>query len=108
MQAVGPGPAPTDAEVAEYFKKQQARYMIPERRVVRYALFGRPDVAAAAAATDAEIEAAYRADAATYGPKENRVVEQLTLADKASADAFAAKVQDKLRTSGGRRRLWRR
>jgi peptidyl-prolyl cis-trans isomerase D len=92
-QAVGPGAQPSDAEVATYFKQQTERYTIPERRVLRYAAFGRPDVAAAAQATEAEIAAAYKANAAQYGPKETRTVSQLVLPDEGAAKAFAAKVQ---------------
>lgn len=92
LAAVGPGTQPTEADIAAQYKAKQARYMIPERRVLRYALINRADVAAAAKATDAEIEAAYKADP-TYGPRETRGVTQLTLGDQAAASAFAAKVK---------------
>lgn len=90
--AVGSGTPPTDAEVAAYYRRHQARYVIPERRVLRYALVGRQNIAAAAQATDAEIEAAYRANAAQYAPKETRTLSQVVLPSQAAAQAFAAKV----------------
>ena len=93
IKNVGPGKAPTEPEIAAYFSANKARYMIPERRVLRYALFGRADVAAAAKPTDAEIEAAYRQKAATYGPKETRAVAQIILPDRNAANAFATKVK---------------
>jgi peptidyl-prolyl cis-trans isomerase D len=93
LAAVGPGQEPTDADIVAYFKAHQARYMIPERRVLRYAIFGRADVAAAAKVSEAEIATAYKQDSALYGPRETRAVAQLTLPDRAAANAFAAKVK---------------
>ena len=55
--AMGPGREPTDAEVAAFYRENQARYTIPERRVIRYAMIGPEQVAAAATPTDAEIAA---------------------------------------------------
>ena len=91
--AMGPGQEPTQAELIAFYRRGQARYTIPERRVIRYALFGRENVAAAAKATDAEIEAAYRQNSAAYGPKESRRLSQVVLPDEAAARAFAQKVQ---------------
>ena len=90
--AMGSGPPPSDAEITEFFKRNVARYTIPERRVLRYALFGRADIAAAAQATDAEIQAAYTANAAAYAPKETRTLSQVVLPARAAAESFAAKV----------------
>ena len=89
--AMGGGAEPTDAEVAAFYERNKARYTIPERRVIRYAPFGRDNVAAAVKATDAEIEAAYRQNAATYGAKETRSLSQVVL-DEAGARAFLQKV----------------
>jgi peptidyl-prolyl cis-trans isomerase D len=91
-QAMGPGREPSDAEVAAFYRENVARYTIPERRVLRYALFGREQVAAAATPTEAEIAAAYQANAAAYGAKETRALSQVVLPDEAAARAFAAKV----------------
>ena len=91
-QAMPQGPEPTDAEVSAFYREQQARYTIPERRVLRYAQFGTDQVAAAAKPTDAEIAAFYQANQATYGPKETRTLSQVVLPDQPAARAFAAKV----------------
>jgi peptidyl-prolyl cis-trans isomerase D len=90
--AMTPGNEPTDAEISAHFKGHQDRFTIPERRVLRYAAFGRADVAATAKASDAEIAAAYRAAAANYGPKETRSFSQVVLPSEAAAKAFAAKL----------------
>jgi peptidyl-prolyl cis-trans isomerase D len=89
--AMGAGKEPTDAEIADFFNKNQSRYTIPERRTIRYAAFGREQVAAAAKATDAEIQQAYRQDP-RYAARETRVLSQVVLPDEAAARAFAQKV----------------
>lgn len=90
--AMAGGTEPTPSEMAAFYNRNAGRYAIPERRVLRYAVFGRPDVAAGAKATDAEIAAAYQANAGAYAPKESRTLSQVVLPNKAAADAFAAKV----------------
>lgn len=89
--AMGAGQEPTDAELAAFYRSGQARYTIPERRVIRYALFGPEQVAAAAQATDAEIQAAYRQNPA-YAARETRSLSQVVLQNEAAARAFAQKV----------------
>nr|WP_295371655.1 peptidylprolyl isomerase [uncultured Sphingosinicella sp.] len=83
---------PTEAEVAAFYRQNQGRYTIPERRVLRYAAFGPDQVAAQARATEAEVQAFYRANAARYGAKETRTLSQVVLPDQAAARAFAAKL----------------
>lgn len=88
--AMGAGAEPAEAEIAAFYKSNQARYTIPERRVIRYAVFGTENVAAQSQATDAEIEAAYRNDPA-YVARETRRLSQVVL-DEAAARALAQKV----------------
>src|SRR5512139_2866713 len=90
-QAVGPGRDPGDAEIAAFYQRQQARYMIPERRVLRYAVFGLDNVAAAAKATDAEIASFYNNHTADYAARESRTLSQVILPSEQAARDFAAK-----------------
>jgi peptidyl-prolyl cis-trans isomerase D len=87
------GAAPSDAELAAYYKRNTARYTLPERRVVRYALVTPDTVKAKAIPTEAEIAAAYNANRATYAAAEKRTVESVVAADQATAAAIAAKVK---------------
>jgi peptidyl-prolyl cis-trans isomerase D len=88
-----PAAEPTEPEIAAYFKAHQAKYTIPERRVLRYAPFGWNDVVGTVKPSEPDIEAAYKAAGAKYGPRETRSVAQLTLPDQAAANALVAKVK---------------
>ncbi len=82
---------PNEAQLAAFYQQNRARYVIPERRVVRYALIG-PEQSVTPPPTDAEIAADYRANAATYAGKETRVLSQVVLSTEATARALAARV----------------
>ncbi len=88
--AVGMGAEPSEAELAAFYKSARARYTIPERRVIRYAVFGPENVAAQSQATEAEIQAAYRSDP-SYAARETRRLSQVVLPE-AAAKALAQKV----------------
>ena len=87
------GPAPTEAEVQDWYKRNVARYTTPERRVIRYALVTPQQVAAQAVPGDAEIQKAYDADKAKYAPKPLRDVTLATVLDQKAAQALADKVK---------------
>lgn len=90
--AIPAGAPPSDAEVQAFFRQNQARYTIPERRVIRYAIIGPEQAAGAAQPTEAEIAAFYRANAARYAARETRNLSQVVLPNEAAARAFAAKL----------------
>ncbi len=92
-EALRAGITPTAAEVANFYRQQPARFTIPERRVIRYALIGPEQVAGTAQATDQEIAAVYQQNAATYGPRETRDLQQVVLPDQAAAQRFVASVR---------------
>jgi peptidyl-prolyl cis-trans isomerase D len=87
------GPAPTDADLTAFYKRNVARYTVPERRVVRYAVITPEQVKAQAVPTDAEIAKTYQQDRARYAATEKRTITQVVVADQAGATALAAKVK---------------
>jgi peptidyl-prolyl cis-trans isomerase D len=91
-QAMAAGNPPTDGEIATWYSRNIARYTIPERRVLRYALFGR-DQLAPPKPSEAEIAAFYKQSALLYGAKETRNLSQVILPEEAAARALAAKVK---------------
>lgn len=86
------GPEPTAQEIANFYRQNQGRYRIPERRVIRYAPFGAEQVASAAQPTDAEIAAFYRDNAARYAAQETRTLSQVVLPSQEAAQQFTAKL----------------
>lgn len=90
--AMGRGTEPTPQEVETFYRANAARYAVPERRVIRYAMIGTQQLGNAGKATPAEIQAFYRANQAEYGPRESRTLSQVILPDQAAARAFAAKI----------------
>jgi peptidyl-prolyl cis-trans isomerase D len=88
--AMPSGPAPTDAELKTWYGRNVARYTLPERRIVRYAVVTPATINAQP--SDAEIAAAYATDRTKYAPSEKRSVAQVVVADQAGAQALAAKI----------------
>ena len=84
-------PAPSDQEVADFYKAHIARYSLPERRSLRYAIIS-PETVTATPPTEAEVAAQYKADAAKYAASETRTIQRVVLPDENAAKAFAAKL----------------
>ncbi|BBD97042.1 peptidylprolyl isomerase [Sphingobium amiense] len=84
---------PTDAQLADYYKKNSARFTIPEQRRIRYAVIDAERFAQAAQPTDGEIAGYYTQNRSAYAAKQSRSVEQLVLPTEAAAKAVAAQVK---------------
>ncbi|MGK6323610.1 peptidyl-prolyl cis-trans isomerase [Sphingomonas sp. DT-51] len=93
VPASASGPAPSDADVQQWYQRNIARYTTPERRVIRYATVSPAQVATQVTPTDAEVQQAYNAAKATYAPKQLRDVTLVTVLDEKAAAALAAKVK---------------
>ncbi len=89
-----PAPAaPTDQQLQAYYTANRGRYLIPERRVIRYAIVTPASVAAQVAPSDTEVQAAYRANAARFAASQTRTVAQVVIADQAAANRVAQAVR---------------
>ncbi len=91
--AIAPGAKPTDGDLNAYYGRNLAQYTQPERRVIRYALISKDQLAALPKPSDAEIKTFYDANATLYGGSETRTFSQVVLPDEAAAKALAAKVK---------------
>jgi peptidyl-prolyl cis-trans isomerase D len=83
---------PGDAALKTYLSQNTAKFTVPERRVIQYALFDRA-AAPVPAVTDAEIAKIYKDNAARYAASETRRFAQVIVPDQATANALAAKVR---------------
>lgn len=89
-----PAPAaPSDAEVSAWYRRNVARYTVPERRVMRYAIVTPVQVKAQATPSDAEIAAIYNQDRATYAAREQRDLTLVTVLDQKAAQALAQRIR---------------
>jgi peptidyl-prolyl cis-trans isomerase D len=91
--AMDPGPDPDDKALTAYYTSNRARYSVPERRIVRYAVVQPEAVRAANAATEAEIADAYKKAGTRFAASEKRSVRQLILLDQATANRVAGQVK---------------
>lgn len=88
-----PTAAPTDAQLQSFYRSQRARYTVPERRAIRYALLDESVIRTPPTVTDAEIAAEYRANPAVFAASESRNLSQVIVADRAVADRIATAVR---------------
>ena len=91
-QATAGGAAPSDAEISAFYRAHLAVYTTPERRVLRYAMIGRDQVAAAAIPAEADIRKVYDGTPDKYAARETRDISQVVLPSEAAAKAFKASV----------------
>lgn len=90
VTAVNQDNPPTDAEIKSYYDRNVARYTVPERRTVRYALISRDHVTGAATPTEQEIAKYYKDNQAKYAGSETRGLTQVILPSEAAAKKLVA------------------
>lgn len=91
--AMPAGAPPTAQEMQTFYQRNIQRFTIPQRRVVRYAVFDASKVADAGPPTDAEIAQTYAAKRAKYAARETRDLSQVIVIDQAGANAIAQRVR---------------
>lgn len=90
-----PTAAPTTAQLTDYVTKNRARYLVPEQRVVRYAVFDKAHAASTASVTDADIAKAYEENKAQFAASETRSFKQVIVPTEAQAKTLAADAASK-------------
>ncbi|APE28802.1 SurA N-terminal domain-containing protein [Aurantiacibacter gangjinensis] len=86
-----PDSGPTAEQLQTYYSANRARYIRPERRTLRYALFN-ADAVDIAPVTDAQIARRYQRDATVYAATETRSFTQLVVPTEAAAQAVIDEV----------------
>ena len=86
--AFAPAAAPTDAQLSSFYQANRARFIRPERRVLRYAVFGEDTVQARIEPTDAAIATYYRENQAQFAATETRSFTQVIAGSQAQAQAI--------------------
>lgn len=85
-----PKAPPSDAEITAYYNKTRNNYLVPERRVIRYATFDAGAIKAPAPPSDAEIAAYYSANKTRYAASDTRRIVQLVVPTEPAARAVLA------------------
>ncbi len=88
-----PGADPDEKQLNAYYVSHRARYLVPPRRVIRYAVVMPDQIRAQQTATEAEIADAYKKAGNRYAATEKRGVRQLVVLDQATANKVAGEVK---------------
>ncbi len=83
---------PAKAAVAAFYAKNAARYTIPERRTIRYALFDKSRFNDKIKPSEKEIAGYYNLNKPRYSASETRNLIQVILPTEAAAKALASKI----------------
>ncbi len=87
-----PEGGPSAQQLETYYRQNRARYVRPERRVIRYAAFGSEALTDLREPTDAEIAARFRRDAAQFAAREQRGFTQVIVPTEGAARQLAQAV----------------
>ncbi len=88
-----PAGAPSAAQLQAYYTANSDDYIRPERRVIRYAVFGEDTLGAGVAPTQAQIAERYERDSALYAASESRSFTQLVAPTQAAAQAIVEEIR---------------
>ncbi len=91
--AFAPASGPTEAQLTEWYGANRTQFIRPERRTLRFAVFGDDTLKVDATPTEAEIAARYKRDAAQYQARERRAVTAFVVPTQDAAKALAAKIR---------------
>ena len=78
--------------LSQFYRSNAAKFTIPEKRAISYALFDNEIVASKATPTEADIAAYYKTNAAKYTALETRSISQIIVPTEAAAKSVASKV----------------
>jgi peptidyl-prolyl cis-trans isomerase D len=87
-----PQSAPSEAVLAKFYKDNTAKFTIPEKRAISYALFDKSIIDAKAKPNEADIAAYYKTNIAKYSASQTRNISQVIVPTEAAAKSVADKV----------------
>jgi peptidyl-prolyl cis-trans isomerase D len=91
--AFAPAGNPTEAQLATWYQDNRTQFILPERRTVRFAVFGEDTLEVSVTPTAAEIAARYNRDAARFKASERRAVTSFVVPTQDAAKAFVARIR---------------
>lgn len=92
-RAFAPAGDPSAAQLEAWYKDNRTRFIRPERRVLRFAVFSAGELGIDPTPSEAEIAARFKADADTYKASERRAVSYFIVPTEDAAKSFAARIK---------------
>ncbi|NNF94548.1 MAG: peptidylprolyl isomerase [Altererythrobacter sp.] len=83
---------PTEEQLTAYYDENRDDYIRPERRVIRYAMFGVENLDTDVTPTEEEVSARYERDRALYAESEDRTITQLIVPTQDAANSIRDRV----------------
>ncbi len=84
---------PTEEQLNTYYSENQSDYILPERRTLRYAVFGAQSITDDFTPTDAQIAERFERDADVYGASEQREIVSFVVPTEAAANALIERIR---------------
>ena len=88
-----PAKPPSETVLAKFYSDSAAKFTIPEKRSVSYAIFGSEIIASRAKPSDADIAVYFKANAAKYAASQARTISQVIVPTEAAAKSVVDQVQ---------------
>ena len=88
-----PAGAPSEAQLTAWYRDNRTTFMRPERRTLRFAVFGADALEVDDTPTAAEIAERYKRDAARFAASETRAVTSFVVPTQDAARALAARIR---------------
>lgn len=87
-----PDEDPTAAQLQAYYRANRSDFVLPERRTVRYAVFGAEALGDTIQPTAAEVRQRYQQNAQLYRASEERTFTQLIVPTRQAAESFRDRI----------------
>lgn len=91
--AFAPAGDPSEAQLTAWYRDNRTQFIRPERRTLRFAVFGSDSLEVNSTPSAAEIAARYKRDAAQYAASEKRAVTSFVVPTEDAAKALAARIR---------------
>ncbi|MEQ5786602.1 SurA N-terminal domain-containing protein [Erythrobacter sp. NFXS35] len=91
--AFAPTTGPTQAQLTEWYGENRTQFIRPERRTLRFAVFGEDTLDVSATPTAAEIAARFQRDAEQYKATERRAITSFVVPTQDAANALATRIR---------------
>ncbi|WP_086607614.1 peptidylprolyl isomerase [Erythrobacter donghaensis] len=88
-----PAAGPSEAQLTAWYKDNRTKFIRPERRTLRFAVFGTDTLKVNATPTAAEIAERYKRDAARFQASETRAITSFVVPTQDAARSLAARIR---------------